>query len=142
MGLPGNVEVTEKVLLTATSALHLLLRHGSTNVCIRDSHKDLHALAIEGWKVCHAIFLSGSPGVGKSFLLHCLSWGTKKCPLCDDTAKLHRSFTSNPEEVFHANTWLAFHAEADAADVTLVDPPQNTAKSQELTLNQSREKVS
>lgn len=141
MALPANVKVTEKVL-TTTNGLHLPLRDGSTIMYIRDSYEDLYSLAIQKWEVFHGIFLSGSPGVGKSFFLNYLLvrlLGNQKKVLfvnmADGVAKLYRNFNSNPKELFYANNWPAFRAEASASDFVLIDPPQDSAKSQEVTLN-------
>ena len=147
--LPANAVITQKVLNT-TNGMHLPLRTGSTKMYIRDSYNDLARLVMESWQTLQGVFLSGTPVVGKSFflnyfLIRMLGQGKKVLfvNMGDGVAKLYNNFDANPEEkawVYYASDWTSFHQLADAADYVLIEPPEDSAKSQEMTLNHLRGK--
>ena len=135
----------ENKVLSATNGLTFPLHFGLKQIYVRDCYEHLYDLAKTEWSLDQAVFVSGTPGVGKSFFLNYILLrllGEEKKVLFikmgTNEAKIYSNFDSDPPGMTLAEGLSP--DVIDTVDFVLIDPPQEAGRSQELSLDHLRSK--
>jgi hypothetical protein len=144
MSFPNNVVFEDKVL-SATNDLTFPLHFGLKQIYVRDCYERLYNHAMTEWSLDQAVFVSGTPGVGKSFFLNyvflrLLGEGKKVLfiKMGTNEAKVYSDFDSDPPSMKVAEGLSP--DVVDSVDFVLIDPPQEAGRSQEIALDHLRAK--